>query len=427
MNTIRKMKKLLLFILAMAMTVGVSGMPMNSVKAADKTVYSYIADFPTKQNENEWFINCGASSASYSGGSWTNGDTHQKPAVYTKNRLTTCNTGGVSYIQFKAPRSGSVQIVFQAAVSGKNDGGLFGILLCDPKRGNVAEPDKTSAEPIFPYGMTGWFEMDRYELVDGETLSVDEYVDVDEGDFIQFCLCGKNDQWNLDLITFEVRYEDGGASSGTQGSTGGAGTGTSSGTQNADGTMEAADELAEDEAIFAETADVRVFGEKDAFAENTVVAVENVIDAEKTTAISEKLKEKVSRFIAYEIKATNNEEAVEPSKTVKATFKIPEGFDMDKVELFYVNADGEVEKIEATVDEEAKTITAELTQVGTYVVGEKAEIQETAIDNKEKVKETEEEQFVMDYTPFYLMGAGLGVLLLAIIVVFIVCHKKGLI
>lgn len=427
MNTIRKMKKLLLFILAMAMTVGVSGMPMNSVKAADKTVYSYIADFPTKQNENGWFINCGASSASYSGGSWTNGDTHQKPAVYTKNRLTTCNTGGVSYIQFKAPRSGSVQIVFQATVSGKNDGGLFGILLCDPKRGNAAEPDKTSAEPIFPYGMTGWFEMDRYELVDGETLSVDEYVDVDEGDFIQFCLCGKNDQWNLDLITFEVRYEDGGTSSTTQGTGGTTGSGTSSATQNADGTTSATDGENGEEVIFAKTADVKITGAADAFSENTVVAIENVVDAEKTTTISEKLKEKVSQFIAYEIKATNNDESVQPSGTVNATFKIPEGFDADKVELFYISEDGEVEKIEVTVDEEAKTITAELTQVGTYVVGEKAEIEETAVDNEEKAKETGEEQFVMDYTPFYLMGAGLGVLLLAIIVVFIVCHKKGLI
>lgn len=427
MNTIRKMKKLLLFILAIAMTVGASGIPMSSVKAADKTVYSYITDFPTKQNENGWFINCGASSASYSGGSWTNGDTHQKPAVYTKNRLTTCNTGGVSYIQFKAPRSGSVQIVFQAAVSGKNDGGLFGILLCDPKRGNAAEPDKTSAEPIFPYGMTGWFEMDRYELVDGETLSVDEYVDVDEGDFIQFCLCGKNDQWNLDLITFEVRYEDGGTSSTTQGTGGTTGSGTSSATQNADGTTSATDGENGEEVIFAETADVKITGAADAFAENTVVAIENVVDAEKTTTISEKLKEKVSQFIAYEIKATNNDESVQPSGAVNATFKIPEGFDVDKVELFYISEDGEVEKIEVTVDEEAKTITAELTQVGTCVVGEKAEIQETTVDNEEKVKETEEEQFVMDYTPFYLMGAGLGVLLLAIIVVFIVCHKKGLI
>ena len=427
MNTIKKMKKLLLFILATVMTVGVSGMPMTSVKAADKTVYSYITDFPTKQNENGWFINCGASSASYKGGSWTNGDTHQKPAVYTKSRLTTCNTGGVSYIQFKAPRSGSVQIVFQATVSGKNDGGLFGILLCDPKRGNAAEPDKTSAEPIFPYGMTGWFEMDRYELVDGETLSVDEYVDVDEGDFIQFCLCGKNDQWNLDLITFEIRYEDGGASSDTQGVTGGAGNGTSSNTQNTDGTTVETDEEKIEEVIFAETADVKISGAADAFVENTVVTVENVVDSEKTTDISEKLKDKVSQFIAYEIKATNNEESVQPNGTVKAAFKIPEEIDVEKVELFCVSTDDEIKKVEITVDKEAKILTAELSQVGTYVVGESLETEETALDNKEEAKETEEEQYVMNYTPFYLMGAGLVVLLLAVIVTFIVCRKKGLI
>lgn len=425
MNKIRTMKKLLLFILAMVMTVGV--MPMNSVKAADKAVYSYITDFPTKQNENGWFINCGASSAFYKGGSWTNGDTHQKPAVYTKSRLTTCNTGGVSYIQFKAPRSGSVEIVFKATVSGKNDGGLFGILLCDPKRGNATEPDKTSAEPIFPYGMTGWFEMDRYELVDGETLSVDEYVDVDEGDFIQFCLCGKNEQWTFDLITFEVRYEDGSAPSGTQGSTNGVGNGNTSSTPNTNGAEGTEGEEKVEEVVFAENSDVKVFGTKDTFAENTVVAVENVVDNKTTTAISEKLKEKVSQFVAYEIKATNNEEAVQPGKAVKATFKILEEFNADKVELFYVNADDEIKKVEITVDKEEKILTAELSQVGTYVVGESLETEEIALDNKEEAKETEEQQYVMNYTPFYLMGASIVVLLLVIIVVFIVCRKKGLI
>ncbi len=424
MNTIKKMKRLLLFVLAMAMVVGIGGMPMSSVKAADKTVYSYMTDFPTKQNENGWYINCGASKASYSGGSWTNGDTHQKPAVYTKNRLTTCNAGGVSYIQLKVPRSGSVQVIFKAKTTGANDGGLFGILLCDPKRGNASEPDKTSAEPIFPYGMIGWFEMDRYELVNGETLSVEEYVDVDAGDFIQFCLCGKNEQWTFDLIQFEVRYEDEGATSATQGpGNAGTGSGTTSTTQGAGGTTASANI---DEKIFAEATDVTISGAADAFAENTNVAIKNIVDAEKTDALLKKMRDKVSQFTAYEITATNNEGSVEPNGTVHATFKIPDGFEMSKVQVFYMNKDGEIEKLETTVDEEAKTITAEVSKFGTFLVGDTTGTEEIAKDHVKTVKDTEEE-YVMDYTPFYWMGAGLGVLLLSIVVVFIICHKKGLI
>lgn len=191
----------------------------SNVLAAEKNVYSFMNDFPKTQGENGWRMYCGATESFFdkANNSWTNSDTHQIPSAFKNNVITTCNNGGVSYIDFIAPKSGSVSITFKAKIKapandggdGTYGGGLFGIHLSDPKRTNPNEADKQSAEPVFPAGLESWFVSGRYELQDGETLNIQEFLDIDKGQIVQFCFCSKGDPWTFSLETFEVSYDDG--------------------------------------------------------------------------------------------------------------------------------------------------------------------------------------------------------------------------
>lgn len=227
---INGIKKTILFTAALVLVVCTLVLsPQTKVSAAEKSVYSFMNDFPKSQGENGWRVYCGATDSFYdsSKGRWTNGDTHQTPSYFKKDIITTCNNGGVSYIDFIAPKSGSVAVVFKAKVKaperdggdGTYGGGLFGIHLSDPKRTNPNQADKQSAEPVFPAGLESWFISGRYELQDGETLVVEEFLDIDKGQLVQFCFCSKGDPWTFTLDTFEIRYDDEGStnSSANQG------------------------------------------------------------------------------------------------------------------------------------------------------------------------------------------------------------------
>lgn len=218
-KVIESMKKVCMGITVLALTLSLFvAIPNMSVSAAEKNVYSFIKDFPTKQGENGWRMYCGASSSFYDSAkkAWTNKDSHQKPSSFKKDVITTCDKGGVSYIDFIAPKSGSISVVFKAKITapandggdGTYGGGLFGIHLSDAKRTNPNEADKQSSEPIFPAGLEAWFISGRYELQDGETLEVEEFVDITKGQIVQFCFCSKGDPWKMDLKAFEIRYDD---------------------------------------------------------------------------------------------------------------------------------------------------------------------------------------------------------------------------
>lgn len=123
--------------------------------------------------------------------------------------------------------------------------------------------------------------------------------------------------------------------------------------------------------VVAETTTAKLETEENVFPENTVVKVEEI----KTEAVSETVKtaaKKVAeKFVAYEITATSNNVTVQPNGKVKATFNIPDGYDLGKVAVYYVADNGDTEAIPSTVDKASKTVVAELSHFSTYVVAEK--------------------------------------------------------
>ncbi len=164
--------------------------------------------------------------------------------------------------------------------------------------------------------------------------------------------------------------------------------------------------------------------EKDVFPENTVVKVEEIKEDKKIETVKTALKEVSQKFVAYEITATSNNVSIQPNGKVKATFDIPEGYDLEKIAVFYVADDGETEKLNSSVDKASKTVSAELSHFSTYVVAE-AEVEE-ADDDSDSV--SGEKPINKNWSTFFGIIIAAAVVLLAVggvAVYFFVKKKKN--
>lgn len=81
--------------------------------------------------------------------------------------------------------------------------------------------------------------------------------------------------------------------------------------------------------------------------------------------INKALGKDVSQFVAYEILAST-----QPDGTVQVTFAIPEGFDPEKLALYYIPEDGQPQRLDARVYVDAGVIVAQLSHFSTYVLAE---------------------------------------------------------
>ena len=121
------------------------------------------------------------------------------------------------------------------------------------------------------------------------------------------------------------------------------------------------------------TEQVEVKAAENVFPENTVVEIKAVTSGDQYTAVDTALKSTASKFEAYDITAKSENVTVQPNGTVKATFNIPQSFDINKVAVVYVSDEGKVETLPFTVDKDTKTVTAELSHFSFYAVIEKLE------------------------------------------------------
>lgn len=129
------------------------------------------------------------------------------------------------------------------------------------------------------------------------------------------------------------------------------------------------------------------------FPENTVVEIKTIKEGDDFKKVDTALKEVATKFEVYDITAKSENVAVQPNGTVKATFDVPETFDIDKAAVVYVSDDGEVESLTCTIDKDQKTVTAQLSHFSFYAVIEKIEsgVQSTVSEESSSnaVSETE--------------------------------------
>lgn len=105
------------------------------------------------------------------------------------------------------------------------------------------------------------------------------------------------------------------------------------------------------------------------FGKDTVVKVEEIFSGsffEKAVNTMEKIADK---FAAFEFTATKNNTVVQPNGKLIVTFVIPDNYS-DNVSVFYMDANGALEKIKSTVNTAERTVTAELEHFSTYIMAD---------------------------------------------------------
>lgn len=119
-----------------------------------------------------------------------------------------------------------------------------------------------------------------------------------------------------------------------------------------------------------QTETVCIEAETDVFPANTVVEVLEP-NADTLETMKDTLSDLASDFVAYDINAT-----AQPNGVVRVTFDIPDGYDTNKVAVFYISPEGIAQQLKTVVDVEAGTIVAELTHFSLYAVAQlgKAEV-----------------------------------------------------
>lgn len=122
--------------------------------------------------------------------------------------------------------------------------------------------------------------------------------------------------------------------------------------------------------VFTEKNGVKIEGAATAFPESVVIKIEKENKADTLASIKNSVKDLTLKFTAYQITATDKSISVQPDGSVKATFKIPEGYNTDKIAVIYVSDSGKAEVMASTVNKENGTVTAELSHFSTYLVAE---------------------------------------------------------
>ncbi|MEE1279872.1 MAG: hypothetical protein UHH95_03450 [Oscillospiraceae bacterium] len=140
----------------------------------------------------------------------------------------------------------------------------------------------------------------------------------------------------------------------------------------------------------AQSEQVSVVAQKDVFPENTVVKIKQVSSGKSYDTADTALKATAEKFAVYDITATSENVSVQPNGTVKATFAIPENFNLDNVEVVYISDDGKVETLSSLVDKQTKTVTAELSHFSLYAVIEKIEAEVESDTASSEIAEPED-------------------------------------
>ncbi len=106
------------------------------------------------------------------------------------------------------------------------------------------------------------------------------------------------------------------------------------------------------------------------FSKETAIGIMLQLMGEIFDRVADALKELSNQFLAYEVTATENGQAVQPDGTVAVTVDIPLAFDLSRVAVFYVAEDGSVEQMPVAIDEVARTALFYASHFSTYVLAE---------------------------------------------------------
>ncbi len=110
-----------------------------------------------------------------------------------------------------------------------------------------------------------------------------------------------------------------------------------------------------------------IIPDSDVFEDGATVKVEQVEEGEIFDAAQDAMEFVAESYTVFEFTAYKDGAAVQPNGALSVTFAIPEDYS-DNVAVYYMDADGKLQKLEGVVDAENRTITVELTHFSTYIL-----------------------------------------------------------
>ncbi len=122
---------------------------------------------------------------------------------------------------------------------------------------------------------------------------------------------------------------------------------------------------------FASADGVTVKGETNAFQKGTEVEIDELGIFDKTYYRARHyVRDFADDYVMFDITAEKDGKSVTPDGIVKVVFTIPDDFESDEIEVYYLLSNG-VQKLNCTVDKTTKTATVTLTQPGVFILIDK--------------------------------------------------------
>jgi DNA-directed RNA polymerase subunit RPC12/RpoP len=109
--------------------------------------------------------------------------------------------------------------------------------------------------------------------------------------------------------------------------------------------------------------------ENDCFEGGTIITVEKVEEGEIFDQAAGAMQGREESFVVFEFTAFKDGAAVQPNDKLMVTFAIPENYSTNVV-VYYMDGNGKLERLQATVDADARTVTVELSHFSTYILAD---------------------------------------------------------
>lgn len=154
--------------------------------------------------------------------------------------------------------------------------------------------------------------------------------------------------------------------------------------------------------IILQTEQITIEAAPNVFPADTMIEVREP-ETEMLQLTGQALSGLVDDFVAFDIVAS-----VQPNGVAKVSFAIPEGYDTEKLALFYISDEGVAQALEAIVNAGEGTITAELSHFSVYAVAQLADPKPLAGDaNSDGEVNARDARLILRYTANLADGSQL--------------------
>lgn len=122
----------------------------------------------------------------------------------------------------------------------------------------------------------------------------------------------------------------------------------------------------------AEKDGAKLLVENGAFEKETVFNINKLGIFNKTYyRIRHYIKDFANKYVMYEITAKNGGKNASPIADAKVVIDIPNNYDLEKTEIYFLISDNQVTKLDCTIDKAAKTAIVSFSESGVYIIVEK--------------------------------------------------------